>query len=87
MDFTWIHGSTPRHNDVWVQVLPNIHITLHDGIVGCLVDPSGFHTDEGRLEEGLRTSESLVVHRYHLPGREMIFNGREYLNFYKRILV
>merc|ERR1712089_6010 len=48
---TRIHGGASRHDSVGVQVLPDVDITLHDGVVGGLVDTTGFHSQEGRLEE------------------------------------
>jgi len=54
------HGRTTRQDDVSVQVLSDINITLHDGVVGGFVDSSGFHTQERGLEEGFRASESLI---------------------------
>merc|ERR1719494_15496 len=55
------HGRSSRQDSVGVQVLTDINIALHDRVVGGLVDSSRFHSDEGRLEEGLGTSESLVA--------------------------
>jgi len=58
---TWVHGGTTGEDVVGVEVLSDINIALHDGVVGGLVDTSGLHTDEGWLEEGLWASESLVT--------------------------
>merc|ERR1719204_2655808 len=58
---TRIHGGTTRHDSVGVQVLPDVNITLHDGVVGGLMDTAGLHAKEGRLEEGLRGTEPLVA--------------------------
>merc|ERR1719464_2313262 len=35
--------------------------SLHDGVVGGLVDSAGFHSQERRLEEGLRGTEPLIT--------------------------
>ena len=45
----------------FLTYLTDIDVALHDGVVGGLVDTSGFHTNEGRLEEGLGASETLVT--------------------------
>merc|ERR1712102_205564 len=58
---TGVHGGAARHDGVGVQVLPDVNIALHDGVVGGLVDTAGFHSEEGRLEEGLRGTESFVA--------------------------
>jgi len=58
---TWVHGGTTGQDVVSVQVLSDINIALHDGVVGGFVDTGGFHTNEGWLEEGLWASESFVT--------------------------
>merc|ERR1719323_753140 len=35
---TGVHGGASGHDGVGVQVLPDVNITLHDGVVGGLVD-------------------------------------------------
>merc|ERR1712095_53946 len=58
---TRVHGGAARHDGVSVQVLPDVNITLHDGVVGGFMDTAGFHSEEGRLEEGLRGTEPLIA--------------------------
>merc|ERR1711955_130452 len=58
---TGVHGGAARHDGVGVQVLPDVNIALHDGVVGGLVDTAGLHSKEGRLEEGLGAPEALVA--------------------------
>merc|ERR1712012_575354 len=58
---TRVHGGASGHDGVGVQVLPDVNITLHDGVVGGLVDTAGFHSEEGRLEEGFGGTEPLVA--------------------------
>jgi len=58
---TGVHGGTTREDVVGVEVLSDINVALHDGVVSGLVDTGGFHTNEGWLEEGLGASESLVT--------------------------
>ena len=43
---TGVHGGASGHDGVGVQVLPDINIALHDGVVGGLVDSTGFHSKE-----------------------------------------
>merc|ERR1719410_604191 len=57
---TGVHGGASRQDGVGVQVLSDVNIALHDGVVDSLVNSAGFHTKEGWLEEGLGASESLV---------------------------
>merc|ERR1712122_119800 len=58
---TGVHGGATGHDGVGVQVLPDVNIALHDGVVGGLVDTAGLHSEEGRLEEGLGGTEPLVA--------------------------
>merc|ERR1719265_1988345 len=58
---TGVHGGASGHDGVGVQVLPDIDVTVHDGVVGGLVDSAGLHSEEGRLEEGLGAPEPLVA--------------------------
>merc|ERR1719447_2075982 len=57
---TWVHGGASGHDGVGIEILSDINITLHDGVVGGLVDSAGLHSEEGWLEKSLRASESLV---------------------------
>merc|ERR1712242_480403 len=58
---TRVHGGATRHDGVGIEVLPDVNIALHDGVVGSLMDTAGFHSEEGRLEESLRGTEPLVA--------------------------
>merc|ERR1719245_872496 len=69
---TRVHGGATRHNSVGVQVLPDVYITLHDGVVGGLMDTAGLHAQEGRLEKGLRGTESLIANGDDLAIRQLI---------------
>merc|ERR1711939_948313 len=35
---TWVHGGATGHDGVGVQVLTDVHVALHDGVEGGLVD-------------------------------------------------
>merc|ERR1719190_293587 len=58
---TGVHGGAAGHDGVGVQVLPDVNIALHDGVVGGLVDAASLHSEEGRLEESLGAAEPLVA--------------------------
>merc|ERR1712193_402691 len=58
---TGVHGGATGHDSVGIQVLPDINIALHDGVVGGLVDATSLHAQERGLEEGLRAPEALVA--------------------------
>merc|ERR1712158_125053 len=58
---TGVHGGASGHDGVSVQVLPDVNIALHDGVVGGLVDSAGFHSQERGLEEGLGGTETLIA--------------------------
>ena len=69
---TGVHGGAARQDSVGVQVLPDIDVALHNGVVRVLVDTTDLHSQEGRLEEGLGSSESLVADSDDLPVRELV---------------
>lgn len=54
------HGGASRHDGVGVQVLADVHVALHDGVVGGLVDAARLHADERWLEHRLWATEALV---------------------------
>jgi len=43
---TGVHGGASGHDSVGVQVLTDVNIALHDGVVGSLMDATGFHSKE-----------------------------------------
>merc|ERR1712165_386986 len=58
---TRVHGGASGHDSVGIQVLTDVNIALHDGVVSGLVDATGFHSKEGWLEESLRAAETLIA--------------------------
>merc|ERR1719422_784022 len=58
---TRVHGGASGHNSVGIEILTDVNIALHDGVVSGLVDATGFHSKEGRLEESLRAAETLIA--------------------------
>merc|ERR1712088_708155 len=69
---TGVHGGASGHDGVGIEILPDVNIALHDGVVGGLVDNAGFHSEEGRLEEGLRGTEPLVANGDDLAIRQLV---------------
>merc|ERR1712242_208 len=69
---TGVHGGATGHDGVGVQVLPDVNIALHYGVVGGLVDSAGLHSEEGRLEEGLGAPEPLVADGDDLAVGELV---------------
>ena len=74
---TRVHGGTSRQDNVGIQVLTNVHIALHDGVVGCLMNSYSFHSQEGWLEESLWTPEPLIAY-----GDDLAI--RKFVGFFKR---
>merc|ERR1712079_58655 len=58
---TGVHGGASRHDSVGVKILTDVNIALHDGVVGGLMDTAGFHSKEGRLEEGFGAAETFIA--------------------------
>jgi len=57
------HGRSSGQDRVGVQVLTDVNVTLHDGVVGRLVDSARLHADERWLEHSLRAPKPLVTNR------------------------
>ena len=68
----WEHGAASRQHGVGVQVLPDVNVALHDGVVAGLVDASRLHAEEGWLEQGLGAAEPLVADGDHLAVGELV---------------
>merc|ERR1719474_1357890 len=58
---TRVHGGASRHSGVSIEILTDVNIALHDGVIGGLMDATGFPSKEGRLEESLRAAETLIA--------------------------
>jgi len=56
-----VHGGATRHDNIAVQILPDVNVALHDGVVGGFVDTGSLHSQEGRLEDSLGTSEPFIA--------------------------
>ena len=61
-----VHGGAAGEDSVGVEILPDVHIALHDGVVGGLVDTTGLHTQERGLEQSLGAPEPLISDSDHL---------------------
>jgi hypothetical protein len=66
------HSSTTRKNDVTVQVLSDIDVTLHDGVISGGVDTFGFLTNQRWLEENFWASEAFASDSDNLSIRKLI---------------
>merc|ERR1719292_17392 len=69
---TGVHGGASGHDGVGVQVLPDVNIALHYGVVGGLMETAGLHSKEGRLEESLGAPEPLVTNGDDLAVGQLI---------------
>merc|ERR1719270_200430 len=58
---TRVHGGASKHDSVGIEILTDVNVALHDGVVGGLMDATSFHSKEGRLEESLRAAETLIA--------------------------
>ena len=66
------HGGASGQNGVGVQVLTDVHVALHDGVVARLVDTGGLHTQEAGLEQGFGAPEALVADGDHLSVGKLV---------------
>ena len=68
----WVHGAATREDGVGVEILTDVHVALHDGVVASLMDTSRLHAQEAGLEEGLGAPESLISDGDHLTVWELV---------------
>ena len=66
------HGGASGQDGVGVQVLTDVHVALHDRVIGRLVDASRLHAQEAGLEQGLGAPEALVADGDHLTVRKLV---------------
>merc|ERR1719167_536609 len=69
---TGVHSGSSRHDSVSIQILADVNIALHDGVVDSLMNAAGFHSKESWLEESLRAPESFVSDGDDLAIRKLI---------------
>jgi hypothetical protein len=69
---TRVHGGTSRHDDVSVEIFPDVDIALHDGVEGGHVDTTGFETEDGWLEQCFWGTETLVTNGDDLTVRKFV---------------
>ena len=43
---TRVHGGASGHDSVGIEILTDVNIALHNGVVGGLMDTAGFHSQE-----------------------------------------
>merc|ERR1712212_1237467 len=69
---TGVHGGASGHDSVSIQVLPDVNVALHDGVVDGLVDAAGLHAKEAGLEKSLGAPEPLVADGDHLAVGQLV---------------
>ena len=57
---------------IFPSYLTNVNVALHDRVEAVLVDSRVFHSQEGWLEESLRSPESLVSNSDDLSVRKLV---------------
>ena len=67
---TGVHGGAAGEDGVGVEIFTDVDVALHDGVEAALVNADDFHTQEGRLEDGLGAAETLVADGDDLRGKE-----------------
>ena len=66
------YGGASGENGVGVEVLSDVNVALHDGVVGGFVDAARLHAQEGGLEQGLGAAEAVVSDGDHLAVGEFV---------------
>merc|ERR1719231_1056226 len=66
------HGGASRQDDVAVEILANVNVTLHDGLESGVVDTTGLLPNEAWLEEHLRATEALTANGDDVAIRKLV---------------
>ena len=66
------HGGTTRQHDVAIQVLADIDIALHDGVIGGGMHASRLLANERGLEQDFRAAETLVANSDNLAVGQLV---------------
>ena len=66
------HGGTAGQDNVGVQIFTDVDVTFHDGGKQSIVDTGGFLSNEGRLKQDFRATETFVANGCR-PAIRMIF--------------
>jgi len=69
---TWVHCGTTRKDIVGEEILTDINVAPHDGVVDTFMDTNRFHTQEGWLEERFWATETFVTDGDDLTVRKFI---------------
>ena len=67
------HGRSSGQDNVGVQVITDVDVAPHDGVVNHLVEADRGHAKARRLEHRLGAAEPLVTDRYRLQHAELSF--------------
>ena len=62
---------TSRKHDVAVQVLPDVHITVHYGLERGFVDAAGLTADEGGSKQDLGAPKPLTANSHDVSVRQL----------------
>lgn len=57
----WEHSGSTRQHHVSVQVLSDVHITLHDRVEGSVINALSLHAHQAGCEQHLRAPEPLTA--------------------------
>mmetsp|Transcript_36969 Transcript_36969/g.86650 ORF Transcript_36969/g.86650 Transcript_36969/m.86650 type:complete len:383 (-) Transcript_36969:71-1219(-) len=68
----WEHGGAARQDHVGIQILADVHVALHDGLEGGVVDAAGLLSNEAGLKEHLWATEALATNGDDVAIRQLI---------------
>jgi hypothetical protein len=66
------HGGTAGQHDVTVQVLADVNVAFHDGVISGLMDTIRFLADQVGFEHNFRATEALIADSNHLAIRQFV---------------
>jgi len=78
------HGSTTRQHNIAVQVLPDVHVTLHDGVEGSVINALSLHAHQAGCEQHLRAPEPFTADGNDLQQKKLFKYSKTWQCWYKQ---
>lgn len=68
----WEHAASSAEHNVGVEILPDVEVALHNGLIDQFVEGRHFESKFGRIEHNLWGPEALVSESDGLSVRESV---------------
>ena len=76
----WEHSGSTRQHDVAVQVFPDVHITLHDGVECSVINALSLHAHQAWGKQDLGAPEPFAANGDDLHIEAMRMSAKQHFN-------